>query len=61
MYKEKKDPTENKKQSEESVWMSQSKVSQVAHMVLGVLPPGVQGAINHSHRKGLGRLLKLLN
>ena len=41
--------------------MSQSKGRQVAHKVPGVLPPGAQGAVNHSHRKGLGGRSKLLN
>lgn len=45
----------------ELVWMSQSKGRQVAHKVPGVLPPGAQGAVNHSHRKGLGGRSKLLN
>lgn len=45
----------------ESFGMSQSKGRQVVQMVPGVLPPGAQGAVNQSHRKGLGESSKLLN
>lgn len=50
-----------KKEREESILRSQSQGRQVAHMVPGVLPPGAEGPVNHSHRKGLGGLSKLLN
>jgi hypothetical protein len=54
VHKGKKGPAENKKEREESVLMSQSKERWVPHMVPGVLPPGAEGAVNHSYRKGLG-------
>lgn len=61
VHREKKGPAENKKEREESVLMSQSEGRQVTHSVPGVLAPGAEGAVNHSHRKGLGGLSKLWN
>ena len=61
MHREKKGPAENKIEREESVLMSQSEGRQVTHRVPVLLAPGAEGAVNHSHRKGLGGLSKLWN
>lgn len=60
MHKEKKGPAENKK--ERGVHSDKSKQGKAGHPCgPWVLPPGAEGAVNHSRRKGLGGLSKLLN
>lgn len=49
------------KEREESVLMSPTEGRWVSHMVPGVLPPGAEGTVNHSYRKGLGELSKQMN
>lgn len=46
---------------EEYVLMNQIERRWVSHMVPGVLPPGVEGAVNYSYRKGLRELSKQMN
>lgn len=46
---------------EEYVLMNQMEGRWVSHMVPGVLPPGAEGTVNHSYRKGLGELSKQMN